>query len=108
MKNITAKIKVLGERVKQVRSKIRFMASPSQLHGIELIDCAKANAKQGIETATELCGYGENINLFQAELKKACHDIGVEIDELSDLITTQQTLIKEGGFDIAPESPTEL
>jgi hypothetical protein len=105
MKSITAKIKLLVERV---RRNFRFMASRSQLHGIELIDCAKANAKQGIEIATELCGYGENINAFQTELKKACHDIGVEIDELSDLITTQQILRKEGGFDIAPESPTEL
>jgi hypothetical protein len=84
------------------------MASQNKLHGIELIDCAKANAKQGIETATELCGYGQNINAFQAELKKACQDIGVEIHELTDLITTQQTLRQKGGFDIAPESPTEL
>ncbi|MGA9383175.1 MAG: hypothetical protein WBV73_30805 [Phormidium sp.] len=84
------------------------MASHNQLHGIELIDCAKANAKQGIETAAELCGYGENVNAFQAELKKACHDIGVEFNELSDLITTQQTIRQEGGFDIAPESPTDL
>ncbi|MFB2839108.1 hypothetical protein ACE1CA_31845 [Aerosakkonemataceae cyanobacterium BLCC-F167] len=84
------------------------MASQSQLHGTDLIDCAKANAKQGIETATELCGYGKNINLFQAELQKACQDIGVEIHELSDLITSQPTLRQEGGFDIAPESPTDL
>lgn len=105
MKNIKAKIKVL---VKQVREKLRFMASQNQLHGIELIDCAKANAKEGIETATKLCGYGENVNVFQAELKKACHEIGVEINELSDLITTQQSLRQEGGFDIAPESTTDL
>ncbi|OKH36854.1 hypothetical protein NIES2119_15650 [[Phormidium ambiguum] IAM M-71] len=84
------------------------MASQSKLHGIELIDCAKANAKEGIETATKLCGYGQDINTFQEELKQACHDIGVEINELSDLITTQQTMRREGGFDIAPESPTEL
>lgn len=105
MMNIKAKIKVL---VKQVREKLQFMASQNQLHGIELIDCAKANAKEGIETATKLCGYGENVNVFQAELKKACHEIGVEINELSDLITTQQSLRQEGGFDIAPESTTDL
>lgn len=84
------------------------MASHKKLHGVELIDCAKANAKQGIETATELCGYGQNINAFQAELEKACEDIGVEIHELSDLITTQQTVRQEGGFDIAPESSSNL
>lgn len=105
MKNITAKIKVLLELVKR---NFQFMASHNKLHGIELIDCAKANAKEGIETATELCGYGKDINAFQEELKQACRDIGVEINELSDLITTQQTLRREGGFEIAPESPTEL
>lgn len=105
MKNITAKIKVFLERVKR---NYWVMASHTKLHGLELIDCAKANAKQGIETATELCGYGQDINAFQEELKKACRDIGVEIDELSDLITTQQTLRREGGFEIAPESASDL
>jgi len=68
------------------------MASPIKLHGVELIDCAKANAKQGVETAANLCGYGQDINGFLEELKTACQQIGVQIDELSDLITSQQTL----------------
>jgi len=63
------------------------MASPTPLKGLELIDCAKANAKQGIETATELCGYGSDHGMFQRELRQACQDIGVEVRELSDLIT---------------------
>jgi hypothetical protein len=84
------------------------MASPTPLQGTDLIDCAKANAKQGIETATYLCGYGEDINQFKTELKQACHKIGIEIQELSDLITEQQTLIKNGGIEIAPETPSEL
>lgn len=84
------------------------MASPTPLQGIELIDCAKANAKQGINTATELSGYGQDINTFQRELKHACKSIGVEIDELSDLITNQQTILEDGGIEVVPDTPSEL
>jgi hypothetical protein len=84
------------------------MASPTPLHGTDLIDCAKANAKQGIETAAHLCGYGEDINKFKTELQQACHKIGVEIRELSDLITDQQMVRKFGGIEIAPDTPSEL
>ncbi|NJL22665.1 MAG: hypothetical protein HC895_20545 [Leptolyngbyaceae cyanobacterium SM1_3_5] len=63
------------------------MASPTPLKGLELIDCAKANAKQGIETAAELCGYGSDYGAFQRELEQACQAIGVEVHELSDLLT---------------------
>lgn len=84
------------------------MASSTPLHGTDLIDCAKANAKQGIETAAELCGYGNDTNRFKQELKQACHKIGVEIQELSDLITDQQTVRRYGGIEIAPDTPDEL
>jgi len=46
------------------------MASPTRLQGTELVDCARANAKQGIETAARQCGYGE-LNTFAQELKQA-------------------------------------
>lgn len=84
------------------------MASSTPLQGIELIDCAKANAKQGIETATELCGYGQDVHTFQEQLKQACQSIGVEINELSDLITDQQAVRREGGIEVAPDTPSEL
>lgn len=84
------------------------MASSKRLTSIELIDCAKANAQQGIEVTAHLCGYGTDISDFQAELKQACQQIGVEISELSDLITEQQTVIQNGGIEIAPETPSEL
>ena len=79
------------------------------LTGIELIDCAKANAKQGVAVAAKQSGYAENINLFQENLNKACTEIGVNIDELSDLITDQQ-IVKENnkGLDIAPDTNTQL
>jgi len=84
------------------------MASSQPLKGIELIDCAKANAKQGIVTAAHLCGYGSDLNTFGSELKLACQNIGVQIQELSDLITDQQ-IIKEGqGIEVAPDTPSEL
>ena len=79
------------------------------LKGIELIDCAKANAKQGVAVAAKQSGYEENIALFQENLNKACTEIGVNIDELSDLITDQQ-IVKENnkGLDIAPDTTTQL
>lgn len=84
------------------------MASSTPLKGIELVDCARANAAQGPEVAAELCGYGEDLSQFQQELQQACQQIGVEISELSDLITEQQMVLQNGGIEIAPETPDEL
>ncbi len=84
------------------------MASQTPLKGIELIDCAKANAKQGIGTAADLCGYGEDVGTFSQALKQACQDIGVDISGLGDLITDQQMMVGEGGFEVAPDTPSEL
>jgi hypothetical protein len=84
------------------------MATSKQLQGIELVDCAKANAKQGIAVATRLCGYGEDTTVFQQELKQACQQMGVEISDLSDLITEQQIVVQNGGLEISPETPSEL
>ncbi|MDX2100435.1 MAG: hypothetical protein SFW36_21885 [Leptolyngbyaceae cyanobacterium bins.59] len=84
------------------------MASPYPLQGIELIDCAKANAGQGIETAAHLCGYGKDLNRFQDALKQACDRIGVEIHTLSDLVTDQQVVLRDGGIEVAPDTPAEL
>lgn len=84
------------------------MASSTPLKGPELIDCAKANAKQGIGTATHLCGYGNDLNTFKQELQKACNDIGVEISELSDLITDQEAILQNDGIEVAPDTASEL
>lgn len=84
------------------------MASPIPLYGTDLIDCAKANANQGVETAAYLCGYGDNLSAFQQELKQACHNIGVEIKDLSNLITDQQTVRNTRGIEIAPDTASEL
>lgn len=84
------------------------MASSQPLTGIELIDCAKANAQQGITTAAELCGYGSDLNTFDRELKQACQNIGVDVKELSDLITPQHLMQQGAGIEVAPDTPSEL
>jgi hypothetical protein len=84
------------------------MSSSEPLRGLELVDCAKANAKQGIDTATELCGYGTNTVQFRQELQQACDQMGVKITELSDLITDQQSVLQAGGIEVAPDTPSEL
>lgn len=84
------------------------MASSERLKSIELIDCAKANAPQGVEVAARQCGYEDNIAEFQQELHSACQQIGIEISELSDLITEQQSILQTGGIEISPETPSEL
>lgn len=84
------------------------MAALKPLKSLELVDCAKANAKQGIVVAAELCGYGEDTNTFQQELQSACKAMGVHVSELSDLITEQQTVLQEGGIEVAPDTPSEL
>lgn len=84
------------------------MAAPTPLKGLELVDCAKANAKQGIETAAHQCGYGDNLTVFKQELKQACEGMGVQFYELSDLITDQQAMIQNAGIEVAPDTPSEL
>jgi hypothetical protein len=84
------------------------MSASKQLQGLELIDCAKANAQQGLATAAEQSGYGQNTNLFSQELKAACQQIGIEISELRDLITPQHQMKQGKGIDIAPETPGNL
>jgi hypothetical protein len=79
------------------------------LQGIELINCAKANAKQGIDVAAKQSGYEHNINLFQENLTKACQKIGVNIDELEDLITDQEIAKTTRPItEISPETNSQL
>ncbi len=78
------------------------------LKGIELIDCAKANAKQGVAIAAKQSGYDQNIDLFVENLHQACQEIGVNINELEDLITDQQIAKKERVMDVAPDSVSDL
>ncbi|MEM1172480.1 MAG: hypothetical protein AAGJ08_26225 [Cyanobacteria bacterium P01_H01_bin.35] len=86
------------------------MNTPKNLTGIELIDCAKANAKDGIEKAAQRCGYGQDIKLFQQKLQQACDEkgISIDVDNISLLITSQQLIKEEGGVEIAPETTSSF
>lgn len=85
------------------------MASSAPLKGTDLVDCAKANAKQGIETAAFLCGYGTDLNTFRQELSNACEEMNLQVSELQELITDQDMLLNIGeGEIVAPDSPGKL
>lgn len=84
------------------------MASPTPLQGLDLVDCARANAKQGIETTADLCGYGKDISTFRHELEKACQHMGIGFHELSDLIRDETPLMQMEGEIVAPDTPSEL
>ncbi len=101
-------LNILDTVEKNPNLRFNTMASSQPLTGIELIDCAKSNAPQGIATAAQLCGYGSDLNKFDRELKLACQNIGVEVKELSDLITDQQMIQSGMGIEVAPDSPSEL
>ncbi len=85
------------------------MASSTPLQGTELVDCARANAKQGIETAALQCGYGDDLNTFSRELKAACEQMNLQVKELSQLITEQDMILQMGGGEVvAPDTASEL
>lgn len=85
------------------------MASSTPLQGTELVDCARANARQGLATAAYQCGYGEDVNTFAQELKQACEQMNLKVKELSELITDQEMTLQMGsGEVVAPDTPSEL
>ena len=85
------------------------MVSSQPLHDIELVNCARANATQGIETAAYQCGYGDNIHTFAQELRQACEKMNLQVKELKELITDQDIILKLGsGEIIAPHKSSEF
>ncbi|MEA5583183.1 hypothetical protein VB620_17775 [Nodularia harveyana UHCC-0300] len=85
------------------------MTSPKPLLGTELVDCARANANLGIETAAYQCGYGDDINTFTRELRESCQKMNLQVKELNELITDQDMILELGtGEIIAPETASEL
>lgn len=84
------------------------MSAAQPLYGTDLVDCAKASAKQGLETAAQNCGYGEDIKGFQNHLKTACDEMGISIQGLEDLVTDQQIEKEIRSVEIAPDSPSSL
>ncbi len=80
------------------------MASQTPLHGLELVACAKANAKYGIVSAAEQCGYGADTDAFESSLKRACDEAGITIEQLSDLLTAQELGRNRGAVEISPNT----
>ncbi|MGC9505317.1 hypothetical protein [Baaleninema sp.] len=81
--------------------------SATPLQGIDLVNCAQANAKEGETVASQQCGYGDNLSQFRENLKRACEELGIEIERLSDLIDTDK-LQQRTGESIAPDSMSDL
>ncbi len=86
------------------KDKENLLSGKFPLTGIDLIDCARANAASGLETAAKLCGYGGEIRGFQAALEQASSQIGINIESLSELIS----LSNNQGIDIAPDTNSSL
>ena len=80
----------------------------SSLQGSELIDCAKANGSKGIEVASQRCGYGEDLDTFERELRKAGEHIGIKIEGFQDLITERRDDERVKGEVISPDSQSQL
>ena len=89
-------------------SKEKLLSGQMPLTGIDLIDCARANAASGLETTAKLCGYASSVSSFQEALKQAARQMGVKIESLSDLISQPPLLMGEQGIDVAPDTDSSL
>ncbi|MDJ0649613.1 MAG: hypothetical protein QNJ60_12990 [Xenococcaceae cyanobacterium MO_188.B19] len=85
-------------------SKEKLLSGQIPLTGVDLIDCARANAASGLETTAKLCGYGSSLSTFQEALKQAARQMGVKIESLKDLITQPPYLMGDQGIDVAPDT----
>lgn len=83
------------------------MTVEKPLTGTELIDCAKANSNAGIKLAAERCGYKQDLEAFERQLKQDCDEIGIDISSFKDLIGMEQPMTLPG-VEIAPDSKSQL
>lgn len=83
------------------------MSSNKPLEGIVLIDCARANANQGVDEAAHYCGYGSDTHKFLQALAHACHAAGIPFESLEDLVPSPP-VPTQTGIEIAPDTPSEL
>ncbi|MGB5713509.1 MAG: hypothetical protein WBM44_21690 [Waterburya sp.] len=84
--------------------KEKLLSGKMPLSGIDLIDCAKANAPSGLETTAMLCGYGSDVSGFQAAVQQACSQLGLNIKSLNDSLKSQSNR----GIDFAPDNNSSL
>lgn len=85
-----------------------MMATPETLQGTELIDCAKANGKYGIEITADRSGYGTDIQKFEAELKQACDHIGINYTSFDHFLSPSPKSQEDVGEIVAPDTPGQL
>jgi hypothetical protein len=85
-------------------SKDKLLSGKEPLAGAELIDCARANASQGLETAAKLCGYAEDLSRFQEALHEASAHMGLKIESLNDL----KDLTGRKGIEVVPDTSSSL
>ncbi len=83
------------------------MTASQPLTGVELVNCARANARQGLAIAAKLCGYGTDGEAFERELAQACQAMGLARTTLGDLAATP-TPFAAPGRAIAPETDSQL
>jgi hypothetical protein len=83
------------------------MASSAPLTGAELIDCARANGKEGIAIASQRCGYGDDLSAFEQALHQAGEHIGVTIHHFEDLLEPPKDP-RDEGIEVAPDSYGQL
>lgn len=69
-------------------SKAKLLSGENPLTGEDLINCAKANAKQTISNVALLCGYGSDVNRFRTSLQETMKEIGVEHESLENLLSS--------------------
>ena len=84
--------------------KEKLLSGKMPLIGIDLIECAKANASSGLETTAILCGYGSDVTGFQSAVQQAGSQLGLNIKSLNDLIESQSNR----GLDFAPDNNSSL
>ncbi|MGL5033079.1 MAG: hypothetical protein ACRC6M_04670 [Microcystaceae cyanobacterium] len=82
-------------------SKEQLLSGSYPLTGTELLDCARANAAQGLTVTTQLCGYNEDTEAFSLALQTASLEAGLSLDSLHQLI-------EHKGVDMAPNSLSSL
>jgi hypothetical protein len=88
-------------------NEVEIMSSQTPLQGMDLISCAQANIKQGIEEAAFQCGYSQDAQLFIDALERACQDIGIAIDDVTQL-GKQDAEVEARGVIVAPDSQGHL
>jgi hypothetical protein len=82
------------------------MSASMPLVGLELVDCARANAREGKAIACQQCGYEQDQAHFETELRRACEEMGIHLTDFTDLLDEPQK--EKLRVEFAPESPTQL